>query len=498
MPLLERPAIALVAAIYLVVVVLIGIASLRRTRDARDFFIAGGRLGLWVTALATMSAAFSGFIFLGGPGLTYRMGLASLWIVLPVGFTGGMLCWTLGGRLHGLAARHEVYTIPDALALRFGEEIRAIAALAVGVGSIAYLGLQLQAAGILIQAVFGLDTLIAAMALGLAVLLLYSALGGMVAGVYTDVLQGSLMLMVAVAVFGQALRAAGGWSGMLDSIRTDARFGGDFLGPFGSTPWFTAFGFFFVFGIGVLGQPHMLHKFYMLRDAHELRFMPLVLGASQSVCLLIWIGIGLAVPALVAQGRMAAPTVADRAAPEFLLGHAPDALAGLAVAGILAAIMSSADSFINIGSAALVRDLPRALNRPLADELRWGRVAVLGIGALAAAAALLYGDLIAMLGTFAFGTFAAALAPTMVVGFAWARVTPLAARASIATGLVLNLALEWLQRHPPAGRSLLAPGVLPSAVALAASFTVLFAVSWLTPRIDPASHDDAVRRMLAP
>jgi Na+/proline symporter len=171
----------------------------------------------------------------------------------------------------------------------------------------------------------------------------------------------------------------------------------------------------------------------------------------------------------------------DDAAPAYLLELAPELLGGLAVAAILAAIMSTADSFLNIGSAALVRDLPRALGRTVRDELRWGRLAVLLVGTLAALFAYLYGDLIALLGTFAFGTFAAALAPTLVVGLSWRRVTAAAATASIGTGLVLNLTLEFLDKQeiwawlpqPP-----VAPGVLPSAVALAASFTVLFAVTW--------------------
>ena len=71
--------------------------------------------------------------------------------------------------------------------------------------------------------------------------------------------------------------------------------------PLGRAGAFTAFGFFFVFGIGVLGQPHMLHKFYMLDDPRKLRWLPLVIAASQSLCLLIWVGVGLAV--ILAYGR---------------------------------------------------------------------------------------------------------------------------------------------------------------------------------------------------
>ncbi len=85
--------------ISLAVITWIGIWSYRRTRTPRDFFIAGQKVGLLATALATMAAAFSGFVFLGGPGLTYRMGTAALAIVLPVGFTAGLLCWSLARRL---------------------------------------------------------------------------------------------------------------------------------------------------------------------------------------------------------------------------------------------------------------------------------------------------------------------------------------------------------------------------------------------------------------
>ena len=97
----------------------------------------------------------------------------------------------------------------------------------------------------------------------------------------------------------------------------------------------TCFGFFFVFGVGVLGQPQMLHKFYMLDDPRKLKWMPLTLGASQAVCVLIWLGIGLAVPSLVATGRLAPLANPDEASPQFLLNFAPEILAGLVFAGLM-------------------------------------------------------------------------------------------------------------------------------------------------------------------
>ncbi|NIM01258.1 MAG: hypothetical protein GTO30_10405 [Acidobacteria bacterium] len=472
---------------YLAALLAIGAWSWVRTKSERDFFIAGQRAGLWATGLATMAASFSSFVFLGGPGLMVRAGLGALFIILPVGFTAGLLCSVVGGRLRQLSGAG-VMTVPGALAARFpGGTVRGLAAVSILLGAVAYLGLQLQGIAIVLRSVLGIAQPDLALAIGLAVVLGYSMTGGMVAGLYTDVLQGALMAIAAVTVFVRALQVGGGWETITASLSTTGD--GSFLEPAGTLPPITVLGFFLVFGVGVLGQPQLLHKFYMIRDPSKLRYLPLVFGGSQIVCLLVWLGIGLAVPALVAQGRLAPLANPDHATPIFLVEYLPGLLAGLLVAAILAAVMSTADSFLNIGAAALVRDLPRALGRPLADELRWARWAVPAICLVALLFSRLYADLIALVGTFAFGAFAAALAPALAVGLWWRRVTSRAAAASIFTGLVVCVVLEflakqtWFEGLPGPG---LAPGALPAAVALGASFLVLFLVTWIAPA--PRAH----------
>jgi SSS family transporter len=488
MPVLDDPVILWTALGSLTVVIVVGLWSARRTRSAKDFFIAGQSLGLVVTALATMSAAFSGFVFIGGPGLTYRIGLASMFICIPVSFTAGLLCWVLAKRLRLLAGVREIFTVPDVVLARYrSRRASGLAALAIVIGSTGYLGAQLKALGILIEAVFGTRELLGPWSLavatlaGLAIIVFYAAIGGMVAVVYTDLVQGALMIGAAVAVFWFALSATGGLETMVRTVAESDRFGPGHVDPLGSIPVFTAIGFFFVFSIGTLGQPQMLHKFFMLSDPRKLKWMPLAIGGTQALCLLIWLGIGLAVPALVATGALDPLANPDDSSPVFLLEVAPAALAGVVIAGILAAIMSTADSFLNIASAAFVRDLPRAFGRTVSDELRWGRIAVVAVAIAATALALAYGDLVALLGTLAFGTFAAALAPALAIGLNWSRVTASAATASIATGVIVNLGLELVAKSPAAEALPFQPGVLPSAVALAASFTVLVAVSLIAP-----------------
>src|SRR5919205_3045073 len=102
-PILDRPLIIVTTLLYFLGCVGLGVWALRRTRDARDFWVARQGLGVIVTGLATMAAAFSGFVFLGGPGLTYRIGLSSLFINLSIGFTPALLAWALAKRLRLLA-----------------------------------------------------------------------------------------------------------------------------------------------------------------------------------------------------------------------------------------------------------------------------------------------------------------------------------------------------------------------------------------------------------
>jgi Na+/proline symporter len=496
------PLVLLAGGGYLLLVLVIAGWALRRTRTARDFFIAGQRAGLVATALATMSAAFSGFVFLGGPGLMYQLGTGSLLICAPVGFTAALLCWVLAKRLRLLAAVREIYTVPDAIAARYRSRLAGgLAAGAIALGSIGYLAAQFLALGVLADATLGLSSrwgdggFLVGFVGAVLVVLAYAATGGMLAGLYTDVLQGAVMLVASIGVFGLALAAPGGPAAIVASIAGSERFGADFLAPLGSTPALLGLGFTFLFGVGVLGQPHMLHKFYMLDDPRKLRWLPALLGGSQTVVLLVWLGIGAAVPALVAQGQMEAPAPPDQAAPLFLLQFAPEALAGIVFAGVLAAVMSTADSFLNIASAALVRDLPRAVARPLRSELPAARFATVLVAAAAAGLALAYDDLIALLGTFAFGTFAAALAPALAVGLNWSRATSTAACASIVTGLALSLGLELLARTPAGLTAVgLAPGTLPGAVALGGSLVVLVAVSLLSRR--PEALDADVQAVL--
>jgi Na+/proline symporter len=114
----RQPAIIAVGLLYFVGVALIGAWAARRTRTARDFYVAGEGIGVWVMAISAMAATLSGFAFIGGPALVYALGLGAVFIVLPISITNTLGAWVLAKRLRLLGAARGCITIPDAIAAR--------------------------------------------------------------------------------------------------------------------------------------------------------------------------------------------------------------------------------------------------------------------------------------------------------------------------------------------------------------------------------------------
>ena len=473
LPPLTQPVIVGVAVAYFVVVALIGAWATRRTRTARDFFVAGKGIGLFPMTLATMSATLSGFAFIGGPGLMYSLGLGAMFIILPAAITNTMSAWVLAKRMRLLGEVRGLITIPDALNARFrSPAAQGLSAIAILIAIVGYMATNLLALGLVIDAIFAIG-LGWGIWIGMAITLAYSVSGGILAGIYTDVFQGSLMALASVLVFFYALDTAGGTNMTQSIIASDP----GFFGPWGKLPPLAALSLFFVFGMGALAQPHVVHKFYMLKDPRRLKWYPLLSSIALMVTLLLFFGVGSAVKALVVQGELAPLARPDDATPTFLLRFTPVFLAALVFAGVAAAIMSTVNSFMNVAAAALTHDLPVAMGKRVSNELRWGRISTVAISVLAAIVAQASGTLVAFLGIFGWGLFASTLVPALAIGLNWKGATKEGALASIAFGLVSTLLFETLGYMKMFS---LPAGVTVSGISLAGSLLIFLGVSWLT------------------
>jgi Na+/proline symporter len=475
---------AVITLLYLLGIVGIGVWASRRTRTGQDFFAAGRRIGPLTLALAAMAATLSGFTFIGGPGLLYQRGFGALLIFLPVSITAILKTAVVGTRLRLFGEARGLVTIPEAIGARYrSPAAQGLAAVSILIAVVGYLATNLLAMGLVTDALFhtGRAT---GIWIGALLVLGYSIGGGILAGVYADVFQGIIMAGASLLVFLLALGTGGGLGEISRTIQASDP---GFLGPWGTMTPLAALSLFFVFGLGVLGQPHVLHKFYMVKDPMQIRWFPLTHTVAMILTLLVLFGVGLAVKAMVVRGDIAPLASPDEATPTFLLRLASPVLSGVLFAGVIAAIMSTVNSFLNIGAAAIVRDLPRALGRIPTNELRSGRMATLVIGAVAALAAQSTGTLVALLGIFGWGLFAACLVPSLALGLTWAGGTRTGALASMSCGLGVTLVGELLgffrvYRIPG--------GVTVAGVALSLSLLVYLVVSLATRRGSPPPDRD--------
>lgn len=484
---LESPYILGCVIAYLAICFIVGAWAMGRTHSISDFLVAGQSLGPVVVVVAAISSTMSGFGFVGGPGLVFDVGMSSLWMTFVAPLGAGVSWITMAKRLRLLAEAREVLTLPDAVAVRYGEGApRLLMGVAVLLGVLGYLGTQIMALGFVLAAVLGVN-LELAMAIGVGVLAFYSVAGGIIAGVYTDLFQGVIMAFAALAVFYFVLESTGGMAAISETLwSVDPAL----IGPWGERGAITALSWYLLFGLGAVGQPQTVTKFLMIKDIRTLRWGAALFGVGYIILSLLWMGVGLAMRTLVESGVHPALSTPDEAAPAFLLAHTPEWLAGIVFAGLLAAIMSTADSFVNIGAAAIVRDIPTALfGRPTERELFWTRVATGALLVASAGFALYMENLVALLGTFGWGTFAAAIVPSLAIGLNWKRATAAGCVVSIGVSIALNFALELAARYDVYS---LPSGIATGCVALLASMATFVFVSLLTAPTQPAEDIAAV------
>ncbi|MEZ5393368.1 MAG: hypothetical protein R2724_10960 [Bryobacterales bacterium] len=244
MPIVDSPIILACVVIYLAACFVVGVWAMGRTHSIADFLVAGQSLGPFVVVIAMMSSIMSGFGFVGGPGLVFDSGMSSAWMTL-VALFGAAMSWTLlGKRLRLLSEAREILTLPDAVAARYGGHApRLMVGIAIFLGVIGYLGTQVMAVGYVLTAVLGVD-MVTAMAIGLGVLAFYSVAGGIIAGVYTDMFQGVIMMVAAVCVCYYAIASAGGMSAMSEVLWD---WDPHFIGAWGTRGSTTALSWYLVF-----------------------------------------------------------------------------------------------------------------------------------------------------------------------------------------------------------------------------------------------------------
>jgi sodium/proline symporter len=419
--------------LYLVLMVGLGFAAWRLTRTLSDFVLGGRRLGGLVAALSAGASGMSGWLLLGLPGALFANGLNQVWMAIGLS-VGAYLNWTLvAGRLRRFSERaSNALTLSDYLEARFEDRSRALriaSASVILVFFTIYTASGLVSGAVLFNATFriGYDE---ALWLGALLIVSYTFIGGFLAVSWTDVVQGLLMLCALLVVPVVAAQELGGWRATTAGIGTIAP---GHLSAFSGLSLLSAASLL-SWGLGYFGQPHILARFMAMTSAAE---MPKARAIGMWWMILSLYGAMFS--GLVAVGYFAAAPLDNPETAFIGLTHAlfNPWLAGVFLAAILAAIMSTADSQLIVSTSALTEDLYRPFLRPQAGEreLVWiGRLGVIVIALLALLVARDPDSRVLDIVAYAWAGFGAGFGPTILLSLIWRGMTRDGALAGMVAG----------------------------------------------------------------
>lgn len=469
-------------SLYFVVVIAIGWWTYGKNNDLNDYYLGGRSLKSFVTAISANASDSSAWVYLGLPGFAYTTGLSSLW--LTVGLTIGFyLSWRfIAGQLRhhtelvtnpqtGKAGN--ALTLPAYFEYRFKDErhiLRVICAILILIFYSVYLASGLVASGDLFNALFNAPEYIGIL-IGVAVVGLYTVLGGFLAVAYTDVFQGLLMIISIVLVTAVSLWFVGGPSGLVDGIGS---YNPDLLSFFAKVGfsdgvWTTVGTVSFVsvisslaWGFGYFGNPHILAR-YMGIDSTK--SIPKALRFSVTYCGAIMIcGTLVGLLAIVQFG----PTLDDpeRAYLMLISTLFPAWLGGIFLSAILAALMSTASSQLLVASSSITEDFYRAILKRNASQFSLvlvGRISVVGVAAVSTLIAMQGGSVLSLV-AYAWAGFASTFGTVIFAALYWRNTNLAGAIAGLVCGGLTVMVYPSLDSI---GLYEMIPGVAISLVAIA-------------------------------
>lgn len=440
----------LMFAVYLIGMLLIGIYYYRKTKNLSDYVLGGRQLNSWVTSLSAQASDMSGWLLMGLPGAAYVSGLDSIWIAIGLG-VGTYFNWKL------VAKRIRVYTeyagdsitIPDYFENRFNDKskiLRMISAVFILIFFLFYTASGFVAGGKLFSSIFGISY-INALTIGAFVIVSYTFLGGFMAVCWTDFLQGSLMFFAIITVPIVGIFKAGGIGNVFSHIR---KINPEMLNPLtdldGKALSATAIISLLAWGLGYFGQPHILVRFMGIRSHEDI-------GKSRKIAM-VWVFISLIAAVFV--GIVGIPLVENKLvgpASEtvfiVLVGQMfPSLVAGLLLAAVLAAIMSTADSQLLVTASSLTEDFYKVLLRKNASQKELvvvSRLSVITVAVIAYFIARDGNSSILDIVAYAWAGFGATFGPVILTSLFWKRVTRNGALAGMILGGVTVIVWKQLE-----------------------------------------------------
>jgi len=447
--------------IYMAAVILIGIFYAKRANKSTEEYYLGGRsLGPWVTAMSAEASDMSGWLLMGLPGVAYWCGLAdAAWTAIGLA-VGTYLNWLIVSkrlRRYSIRANNSI-TLPDFFSNRFREKqpvIMLIAAAFILIFFTVYAASCLVTCGKLFSTLFGLPY-ITMMIVGAAFVLLYTILGGFLAESISDFMQAIVMITALTVIVIISTVKAGGLGAIVENAQSIPGFL-EFFGlanptlgengmqlveagkpVFGDAKPYGALSVasMMAWGLGYFGMPQVLLRFMAIRKEDELK-------RSRRIAM-VWVVISLAIAVFIGiAGRHLFPAehlTASAAESIFITlsrSYLPPILAGFVMAGILAATISSSDSYLLIAASAFSKNIFQGIAHKKATDkqvMLVSRITLLVLTLIGIVIALDENSVIFKVVSFAWAGFGATFGPLMLFSLFWKRTTRAGAIAGMLSG----------------------------------------------------------------
>ena len=500
--------------LYLSVVIVIGFYFKERANKSSDNYFIGGRsLGPWVAAMSAEASDMSGWLLMGLPGVAYWFGLSdAIWTAIGLAI-GTYINWlVVAKRLRRYSAATNAITIPEFFSRRFREDkkvILAISAIFILVFFAVYAGSCFVTFGKLFSTLFNVNYQLV-MFIGAVIVILYTFLGGFLAESASDFLQGMIMIVALCSILIVGTVAAGGIPAILENIKSIPGFF-DFFGiaqpqvvegiqqlDSAGKPLFGDAGKYGLltiistlsWGLGYFGMPQVLLRFMAIKKASELKKSRRIAIIWCVISLLAAVAIGLIGRSLYPVEHLTRTdsenifiTMSTRLLPVFL--------AGIVMSGILAATMSSSDSYLLIAASAFARDIYKGIVKKDASDkqiMRITRITLLVVSVFGVIIALDENSVIFKVVSFAWAGFGATFGPIMLFSLFWKRTSRAGAIAGMLTGG--GMVFIWKLLLSELGGIFAIYELFPAFVL---SCIAIFAVSLLSKKPDQAVQDEFER-----
>ena len=448
---------------YLLLVLGIGVAFMKKNETADDFYLGGRKLGPFVTAMSAEASDMSSYLLMGLPGVAFASGLADVtWTAIGLA-AGTYLNWLLVARKlrrYSVEAGNAV-TVPAFFVNRYRDRKKItgiIAALVIIIFFVPYTASGFAACGKLFSTLFGMDYF-TAMIISAVVIVTYTTLGGFLAASTSDFIQSIVMTFAIIIVVGYGTVRAGGFGSVLDNAQSLAGYFSMSATHIAETNEAAPYGFITIistlaWGLGYFGMPHILLRFMAAKDSKQLTLSRRIASVWVVISMGVAIAIGIVGNAMVRNGSI--PTVED---PEKILiyiaqliashGVLAALVAGVILAGILAATMSTADSQLLAASSSVSQDiLKNVFWKDMSDKagIITARVTVLIIAVIGVFIARNPDSSVFSIVSFAWAGFGAAFGPAMLFSLFWKRTNLPGIVAGMVSGGVMIFIWKFLVR----------------------------------------------------